>query len=98
MCSEIVAEGASSGLTIPTTYPFGNTSFLWFFLPLFYLREQFFSALLSDRCTSKSHAKACTQKSLEHLGVPLSQAEKASNMVQNIPNDKCLHAFSKAQE
>lgn len=34
----------------------------------------FFSALFSDRRTSTSHAIACTQRSLEHLGVPLPQA------------------------
>lgn len=60
------------------------------FLPLFYLREQvFFSGLFSDRCTSKTRATACTQRSSEHLGAPLSQAEKASDMVQNLPVGKC---------
>lgn len=34
----------------------------------------FFSALFSDRRTSTSHATACTQRSSEHLGVPLPQA------------------------
>lgn len=31
---------ATSGLTIPTTYSYGNTSFLWSFFPLFYLSER----------------------------------------------------------
>ena len=45
-----------SRLTIPTTFSFGNTNFLWTFFPLF-LWASCLSALFSDRRTSKPHAQ-----------------------------------------
>lgn len=37
----------------------------------------FLSALFSDRCTSQNRTTACTQRGLEHLGVPLAQAMRS---------------------
>lgn len=87
MCSEIMAKRVSSGHTNHILFWKHQLSLV---LLAFVLAKgaSFFSALFSDRCTSKSHATACTQSSLEKLGAPLSQAEKASDMVQNLPNSK----------
>lgn len=73
----------------PTIYSFGNTSFLFLFAFVLSKAARFFSGLFSGRYTSKTRATACTQRSSEHLGVPLSQVEKASDMDQNLPVGKC---------
>lgn len=84
---------ATSGLTIPTTYSYGNTSFLWSFFPLFYLSELPQCPLFWQVHLSKSyysmHPKEfgafwCSSGSSHEVW-----AEKASDMVQNLPNGKC---------
>lgn len=77
MCSKIVAKGLVQGRRNNHIF-FWKHQFSLVFLSFVISKwASFPSALLSDRCTSQTPATACTQRSLEHLGVPLAQAMRS---------------------